>query len=137
MDSPLLRLLDANLNRAREALRVLEDYARFILNHEPLCQGLKHIRHDLTDATKGLVADAILHRDTPGDVGTQIKTVPELAREDLSHVVTAAGKRLGEALRAIEEYLKTLDPQAASRIEAVRYAFYDIEQRVAITLRPN
>ena len=32
MNGPLLRLLDANANRAREALRVLEDYTRFVLN---------------------------------------------------------------------------------------------------------
>ena len=82
------------------------------------------------------MAEAILHRDTPGDVGIANKTPAELKREDLAHVVTAAGKRLGEALRSIEEYLKTVTPGDAARIEAMRYVFYDIEQRVARTLRP-
>src|SRR4029078_4693746 len=57
-------------------------------------------------------------------------------REDVAHVVTAAGKRLGEALRTMEEYLKTSSPSDASKIESLRYRFYDIEQKLAFTLRP-
>ncbi len=136
MNGPVLRLLDANANRAREALRVIEDYARFILNSESLCADLKTLRHDLTTATQRILADAIYHRDTPGDVGTLISTPGEAARADLSHVVIAAGKRLGEALRAIEEGLKVVSPTDAPQVEAIRYRSYAIEQRVAFTLSP-
>jgi thiamine-phosphate pyrophosphorylase len=90
----------------------------------------------LAETTGTYLADAILHRDTPGDVGTANKTASELRREDLAHIVTAAGKRLGEALRAIEEVLKTIAPENAARVEKMRYAFYSIEQRIALTLRP-
>ncbi len=48
----VLRILDANLNRAREALRVVEDYARFVLNDDALCGELKQLRHDLVAATR-------------------------------------------------------------------------------------
>ena len=136
MTGPLLRLLDANANRAREALRVLEDYARFVLDDASLQAGLKSIRHEMVQAIAPWTADAILHRDTPGDVGVMQKTADELHREDLASVVTAAGKRLGEALRAIEETLKTVDGNAASKIESLRYRFYSIEQALARTLRP-
>jgi hypothetical protein len=54
----------------------------------------------------------------------------------VSHVVVAAGKRLGEALRTIEEYLKTLDRSVPAVVEAIAYRFYDIEQQIALTLRP-
>src|SRR4051812_12984146 len=135
MDLNVLRLLDANCNRAREALRVIEDYARFVLNDQSTCAELKQLRHELADATRSFVSDAMLHRDTPGDVGTANKTAAELGREDLAHVVVAAGKRLGEALRAIEEFAKTIDPIAASRVEKIRYRFYDIESRLAVSLR--
>src|SRR5688572_30366906 len=108
-DGSLMRMLDANANRAREALRVLEDYARFALDHDELSARLKELRHELTMVLKEHVAEAILHRDTPGDVGTDHKTVGEGRREDLAAVVTAAGKRLAEALRVIEEVLKTRD----------------------------
>ena len=81
MNSAVLRILDANANRAREALRVVEDYARFVLNDDRLCASLKQLRHDLSAATAGFVGDAILHRDTPGDVGTTAKTQAEFERE--------------------------------------------------------
>jgi len=134
MSGTVLRVLDANANRAREALRVVEDYARFVLDSDDLCGDLKGLRHALAGVTSSFVQDAILWRDTPGDVGTSIKTPSELRREDLNDVVTAAGKRLGEALRTIEEYLKTTRPEDASKVEKLRYRFYDIEQRIARTL---
>lgn len=136
MNPATLRILDANMNRAREALRVIEDYARFGLNDDAICGSLKQLRHELADASRVFGSDAILYRDTPGDVGTAIKAAAELKRNDLAHVITAAGKRLGEALRTIEEYLKTVDPVAAAKVESIRYRFYAMEQAIARTLRP-
>jgi thiamine-phosphate pyrophosphorylase len=132
-----LRLIDANANRAREALRVIEDYARFVLNDEKRCAELKAIRHGLQAATADVVAEAILYRDTPGDVGTDNKISSEMARQDIAHVVTAAGKRLGEALRVLEEAMKIDSPEKAGNIERLRYRFYDIEHRIAFSLRPT
>ena len=134
INGSVLRLLDANANRAREALRVLEDYARFVLDDRELSAGLKGIRHEATAVLRTLLGEAIVYRDTPGDVGVSNKTQAELHRADISEVVTAAGKRLGEALRAIEEYLKTIAPTDAARIERLRYSFYEIEQRLSRTL---
>lgn len=135
-NGPALRMLDVNANRAREALRVIEDYARFALNHDELCAQLKQLRHDLAGALGPLLADAILHRDTVGDVGTDNKTASEVVRANLAVVVVAAGKRLGEALRVIEEVLKIEHPDSAGKVESIRYRFYTIEQTVARTLRP-
>jgi thiamine-phosphate pyrophosphorylase len=137
INGSLLRLLDANANRAREALRVLEDHARFVLDDQALCGDLKRIRHDLTSAIRELLPEAILHRDTPGDVGTDIKTETENKRVDIEDVVTAAGKRFGEAARALAEYMKTLAPARAGRLEMLRYKFYDVERRLALTIRPG
>jgi thiamine-phosphate pyrophosphorylase len=132
-DANVFRLLDANANRAREALRVMEDYARFILDDGPTSAALKQIRHDLTALVP---ADAIYSRDTSGDVGTGNKTSAELVRENTAAVITAAGKRLGEALRTIEEFLKTTSPHDAAKVEAMRYRIYEIEQKLAFSLRP-
>ncbi len=133
MNPSVGRILDANANRAREALRVIEDYARFVLNDAAICGELKSLRHELVDTLKPFLADAILYRDSLHDVGTTIKTGAELSRSDLSHVVIAAGKRLGEALRVLEEVTKTMQPLAASRIETLRYRFYAIEQQISQT----
>jgi thiamine-phosphate pyrophosphorylase len=134
-DAAVLRLIDANANRAREALRVMEDYARFVLDDGILSRSLKEVRHELREAMADVLPDAILHRDTPGDVGTKIGTSSESIRSGLGDVVVAAGKRLSEALRAIEEYAKTIDPTSSARVEALRYRAYELERRLALTVR--
>jgi thiamine-phosphate pyrophosphorylase len=127
------RILDANANRAREALRVMEEAARFVLDDAPLCDGIKRLRHDLAAALVRI--DALLpNRDTPGDVGVHIKTASEFSRESVSDVATAAGKRLSEALRAMEEYGKTIDPAFAAAIESLRYRGYDLERGLDLAL---
>jgi thiamine-phosphate pyrophosphorylase len=137
LDGPVLRILDASANRAREALRVLEDFARFTLDSEEFCTLLKNLRHELTEILAPLLTEAIIFRDTPNDVGTEIKTKREMSREDLPAVITAAGKRLGEALRSLEEFAKIASAPSAAKIESLRYQFYDIEKRLALTLRPQ
>lgn len=129
MKIAIARMMDANANRAREALRVLEDYARFALNDQPLAHDLKNMRHTLAQILESLgAADATLSRDTGHDVGTANKTAREFQRTALSDVVLAAGKRLSEAFRVLEECAKTLDTAAAGRIERLRYRGYELEQ---------
>jgi thiamine-phosphate pyrophosphorylase len=41
-----LRLLDANLNRLREGIRVVEDICRYIFNDKQTSQKLKNLRHN-------------------------------------------------------------------------------------------
>ena len=140
----VLRLIDANANRAREALRVMEDAARFLLDDAELAGALKALRHDLAAALAAF-PDAPLHRDTPGDVGTSITTEAEAQRASTRDVVTAAGKRLSEALRALEEFSKLPSPEAFPNqplagggppptFESLRYRGYDLEQRLALRL---
>jgi thiamine-phosphate pyrophosphorylase len=132
------RMLDASANRAREALRVMEDAARFALNDPALCGDLKRLRHELRavlESLPGRPPGAIeASRDTPGDVGTGISTAAEQERGGLPDLASAAGKRLSEALRAIEECAKLFDAHAAAAIEQLRYRGYDLEQRLALRL---
>ncbi len=129
-----LRIIDANANRAREALRVMEEAARFLLDDAALSADLKQLRHDLAETLSG-VDGLELHRDTPGDVGTSISTEAEGARGSAFDVAAAAGKRLGEALRAIEEYLKpTAHGVLAPRVEQLRYRGYEAERRLHAAL---
>jgi len=131
------RLIDANANRAREAMRVMEDAARFVLDDAAMSESLKALRHDFAAALRAF-GDLAGHRDTPGDVGTTITNDEERQRESVAAVAIAAGKRLSEALRCCEEYGKTLDADAAARIEALRYRGYEIEARLNARLtRPD
>ncbi|MEM9881916.1 MAG: thiamine phosphate synthase [Planctomycetota bacterium] len=136
--SSVLRLVDANANRAREALRVMEDAARFLRDDAELAGAIKTLRHDLAAAMRP-VAGPEANRDTPGDVGTAISTPAEANRRGAADVARAAGKRLSEALRSIEEYTKTLGdrdsgPAVARGVEQLRYRGYELERRLNLTL---
>ncbi|MGH7131955.1 MAG: thiamine phosphate synthase [Phycisphaerales bacterium] len=136
---PAFRILDANLNRAREGLRVLEDIARFALDDASVITQFKIIRHALRS-----VADAadpgggrlrlLASRDTPADVGTQISTPAESARSNLHDLASAAAARTSEALRVIEETAKLLAPASARGIEQARYHLYELEKRLLLAL---
>ncbi len=127
----LWRLIDASANRAREALRVIEDYTRFVLNDAFLSRELKQARHDFTDAMRFFPSEELLaSRDTIGDVGTTVSTPAEYQRTGITAVLTAAFKRLQEALRSIEEYTKAFDGVLSQRFEALRYRTYTLEKAV-------
>jgi thiamine-phosphate pyrophosphorylase len=130
------RIIDANLNRAREALRTLEDIARFALDSHDLCARLKQLRHDVRAAIESAIDRGVLlaWRDTPGDVGTAISTPAETARSGLPAIAAAASSRLTEALRSIEECLKLNCPSSAAAIESLRYRAYDLERRLSLSL---
>lgn len=123
------RILDAAANRAREAVRVLEDYTRFKLDDAFLSAQLKQLRHDFAAAIQLLPPSLLLSsRDTLGDVGTAISTDAEWQRPSLDAVVAANSKRLQEALRSLEEYGKVLSSEFAQRIERIRYQSYTLER---------
>jgi thiamine-phosphate pyrophosphorylase len=127
------RIIDANANRAREALRVMEEAARFIIDDAALTRSLKELRHALRASLEAF-GGVELHRDVTGDVGTGLSTPAELERTSAHDVVTAAGRRLGEALRVLEEYGKTIDPGIAGELERLRYAAYEHERRLTLAL---
>ncbi|MFB3892862.1 MAG: thiamine phosphate synthase [Phycisphaerae bacterium] len=127
----IYRILDANFNRAREALRVAEDCGRFAMNDPAITAMAKCMRSDLQEVLKAMpVAEMLTSRDTPGDIGTGISSPTEPVREDFSSVVVAACKRLSEALRSIEEYSKIVAPSQTAQVERMRYNGYTLEQRL-------
>lgn len=133
MDSHIARILDANANRAREAMRVLEEHCRMVLDDGPLTQRVKDLRHELAAALNHFGADSLLAaRDTQHDVGTTITTEGESHRPDTQSVAVAAAKRAAESLRCLEEYGKIANTQAATAIEQLRYRTYTLEQDILI-----
>lgn len=129
------RMIDANFNRAREALRVMEDTARFALDDGELAGALKVLRHELAEAVAELPPGWLeASRDVPGDVGTSLGAPGEGVRHGLAGIAAAAGARLTEALRVIEEAAKTLPGGLAERIESIRYRAYDLDARLRLRL---
>lgn len=125
------RAVDVNLNRSREALRVLDDYARFVLDDRGLTEQLKSLRHSLAEASARLPQGLLLAaRDTEQDVGTTIGTAREYARTTPAEVAAVNVKRLQEALRSAEEYGKVLDAGFGKVVEAIRYEAYTLERQL-------
>ena len=147
--SSVYRILDAAINRAGEGMRVVEDYVRMVVEDEHLSRQLKQLRHDLTQSVASIEPQSrIAARDTIGDVGCQIETESEYQRGD-SKVTTDGGAgasnpasglvqanlaRAQQALRTIEEFSKTIDPEIAKRVEQLRYRTYTIEKAVLTTV---
>jgi thiamine-phosphate pyrophosphorylase len=130
------RILDASANRAREGLRVVEDYARFVLDDPMLTRRLKDVRHRLAEALRGLDPE-LAARDTPCDVGTHIMTATERTRENPRALLTANFKRAAEALRSLEEYSKLFDEWLSGRFEVLRYDVYTLEKLTLTALRAH
>ncbi|TVS03010.1 MAG: thiamine phosphate synthase [Phycisphaerales bacterium] len=138
---PIVRMIDANANRACEAARVLEDLARFVLGAGEVAAGLKSLRHDLRRAIGSALGGAGIDpvmlaawRDPEGDPGTGLSHEGEVRRAGTPAIASAAAGRLGEALRAIEESLKTIDSGRAGEVEKLRYASYALSRRVELAL---
>ena len=132
----ILRTFDAAANRAREGLRVVEDGLRFALDDRHLTEVCKLIRHDFTSSTRGVPwSDRLAARETQADVGTTIATEQEQQRSDGADVLIANLLRVQEALRSMEEYGKTFDPEMATRLEQLRYRVYTLHRAIDITQR--
>jgi thiamine-phosphate pyrophosphorylase len=131
---PRLRILDAAGNRAGEAVRVIEDYVRFVLDDRHLAGECKSLRHSLTAALSVFpAAQRHAARETRADVGTTLTSETERRRTGLRAVVGANFKRLEQALRSLEEYAKPTAAAAAAELEQMRYRAYTLERAIDIT----
>jgi thiamine-phosphate pyrophosphorylase len=123
----MLRLIDANLNRISEGLRLLEDIARFMLNDAALSAVLKSLRHELSGEHSSLQIALLSARDSAQDVAAFAEE--QMNRADLPAVVTANARRVEESLRSLEEISKlpdlTLEP---AKYKEARFALYELER---------
>jgi thiamine-phosphate pyrophosphorylase len=137
MERAVYRIIDANFNRAREALRVIEDFCRFALNSATLTERAKKLRHELSAAINMLDAGKLLaSRDTRGDVGVGKVVEPRFARVTLKDGLIAGCKRLAEALRTLSEMSQTVNPSVAQTVEKLRFDAYALEKDIAIFGEP-
>ena len=127
MQRAIYRILDANLDRAREGLRIIEEWCRLGLNHQPLAEECKQIRQELAQWHSWELRQA---RDTPGDVGTDLSHPQEEVRESIEQLLQANLCRTQEALRVLEEYGKLYQPQMSLDCKQMRYRVYTIESNL-------
>jgi thiamine-phosphate pyrophosphorylase len=130
----ICRILDANANRAREGLRVVEEYLRLVLDNADFTARLKALRHRITGAVSGMNLDdeLIACRDSVADVGATSPTISEGNRNSFDHVVMANLRRSQEALRVLEEYSKLLSAKASADFKQLRFETYALERDIRL-----
>ena len=134
-EKKLLRVLDANFNRAKEALRVCEDICRFLLDDPGKTSQLKTLRHRLTGIMETLpLDDLIKSRDIEKDVGKKTFET-ELQRKNIFDIFYANSQRAKESLRVLEEFTKLLNRRRATALKKIRYEIYGLEKKVILWKR--
>ena len=123
----IFRICDANLNRAKEGLRVVEEYIRFYISDEKSLKDVREIRHALADISKEVYKQILAQRDIPGDLGTKIA---EGHRDTLHTLLVANFKRIQEALRVLEEFSKLVFKEKAPDFKSLRFKAYDLEKKI-------
>lgn len=126
MNKNHLRLIDANLNRLREGIRVVEDIFRYIYNNKEISTKLKSLRH--IARTKNYY-ELLETRDVENDVLREsIKS--EQNREDLNSILIANFKRAQESSRVLEELTKLSSIEDSENFKYIRYELYNLEFEV-------
>ena len=119
------RIIDANLNRATEATRILEEIARFLIEDKDLSEKLKNIRHKINTIQEADYGSYLQSRDTENDIGIDIKNSSE--RTNIGNIFKANIKRLQQSLRTLAEYSGE-SPQNVAAFEKLRYSSYTLEK---------
>lgn len=132
----IYRVIDANLNRFREGLRVVEEVMRMVLNDKALALELKNLRGELQAAIE-LIPDKDLlleARNSAQDVGRDSNTKTEQSRLDLEAIFAANMKRSQEACRVLEEFSKSLEGKSSKAFKELRFKIYELEKTLASKL---
>ncbi|MBP9853483.1 MAG: thiamine-phosphate pyrophosphorylase [Candidatus Omnitrophica bacterium] len=129
-EKKVYRLVDANFNRAKEALRVCEDVCRFFFDLPTLTRSYKNVRHSLTKLIEPLnISHIILSRDIENDKGRGT-TKSELTRSKVEDIFYANSQRIKESIRVLEECTKLLDQDCSMKLKQLRYKVYELEKKV-------
>lgn len=131
------RVIDANINRVSEGIRVLEDIMRFVHNNKEASKILREKRHQLRKLFLHLDGSLLDSRDTVGDVGVKISQNSDLDKKSNSkNLILSNFKRVQEGLRSIEEISKIIGEYSVSKeLEALRYSFYTLEKELVNSIK--
>jgi len=123
-----LRILDANLNRLREGIRVVEDICRYYKNSKKLSLKLKNLRH-LCRLENYI--ELLTYRDILNDP-LKKTTHSEKSRDSLESIILSNIKRAQESSRVLEEILKLTDDNSAEKFKQIRYELYNLEREILL-----
>ena len=130
MDAKIWRLLDANANRAREGLRILEDTARFVIDKPKAAKALRGLRHGLDELVRDHYRKLLSARNVTHDSGRANPAKPY--KDGLPALMSANFKRCEEALRVLEEYGRMMSPGAVRKAQGLRFKVYQWEKKLGM-----
>lgn len=127
------RMMDANLNRVAEGLRVVEDILRFDLEEQRVCELVRELRHRVRSAFCELYPRLLAVRNTATDLGVTVSQEQVLdSKFSRSDLLLANLKRAQEGLRVLEESSHLLGKRnLAKEIESLRFTAYNLESLLA------
>ncbi|MCM8832147.1 MAG: thiamine-phosphate pyrophosphorylase [Candidatus Omnitrophica bacterium] len=131
----ILRILDANFNRYKEGLRVVEDIVRFIFENERLQKKIKKLRHGLDFIlAEGEIKNSIFYRQANHDCGKKLDFL-EIKRKDYLDILFTNFQRSKESIRVIEEFSKIIFPKYTRMLKRIRYDIYSCEKELHLYLK--
>jgi hypothetical protein len=122
--SNLYRTIDANINRFKEGIRVVEDILRYEFS-SPLAFKLKELRHIKLSNYENYVK----YRDSIEDI-LKKSTKDELKRTNLKDIIISNLKRAQESARVLEETFKLIDINLSEEFKNARYLLYNYEKEI-------
>jgi thiamine-phosphate pyrophosphorylase len=126
----LLRVIDANINRYKEGIRVVEDLYRYIYNDKDISSTLKSLRHIKLPLSQ---KELLQNRDSINDV-LKTSTKSEQNRKDLEGIIIANLKRAEESARVLEELFKLIDIETSEKFKTNRYKLYNLEKEIILNV---
>jgi thiamine-phosphate pyrophosphorylase len=126
----IYRIIDVEINRVSEGLRVIEDISRFSLENNDLSSRLRNLRHKTRKEIITLNEKLIRNRNSENDIGISISQKNKIdSKSDIKGLVTANFKRIQEGLRSLEESIKVANYYKISKIyEQLRFDAYTLEK---------
>lgn len=135
LENKVYRVLDANVNRAMEGIRVAEEVVRFILEDKKLTRQLKALRGDLKRTVNQIPKKKLLSaRNSLFDVGGKLYTKEEKSRKSIKSIFKSNIKRAQEAVRVLEEFIKLIDPKLGKSFKNIRFNLYEIEKQSEVKI---
>jgi len=123
-DVRIAQIIDANLDRAREGLRVLEDWARFALGKKDLVKSIKNFRQKLGKHHLKIYKDS---RNFIKDECAGLSHPEQFKRDNASSIISSNAARVQEALRVIEEFSRDNNEELCKISSEIRYEIYNLE----------
>ncbi len=130
----LLRLVDANANRALEGLRVCEEIVRFHWQSPRTFRKLRSLRHSIAEAVRQLPfepTEFLQARNSSDDIGRNARSS---SLDSLEHLLVVNFQRVKEALRTLEECTRLLPRRHTLSFQRLRFRTYEVEREILLTL---